>query len=102
MERVFAYRALWFGRGFTSVLEGFDENAGEVAAEADHVIWSAHVEAFRAARLATISLLQNMPEAGWSRSGVASGRLISVRALAFLAAGHVEHHLALVMELYLV
>ena len=32
-ERVFAFRALWFARGFDSALPGFDENAGAVAAQ---------------------------------------------------------------------
>ena len=101
MERVFAYRALWFGRGFTSAVEGFDENAGEAAAHADRVSWAAHVEEFQQVRRATISLFRNMPEEAWSRSGVANGNLISVRSLAFLAAGHVEHHLKIVRERYL-
>lgn len=101
MERVFAYRALWFGRGFTGALGSFDENAGEAAAHADRVSWAAHVEAFQQVRKATISLFRNMPEEAWSRSGVANGNLISVRSLAFLAAGHVEHHLNIVRERYL-
>ncbi len=101
MERVFAYRALWFGRGFTGALESFDENAGEAAAHADRVSWAAHVEEFRQVRRATISLFRNMPDEAWSRSGVANGNLISVRSLAFLAAGHAEHHLALLRERYL-
>ena len=102
MERVFTYRALWFGRGFSGALESFEENSGEAAAESDCVSWAAHVEAFRVGRLATLSLLRAMPAAGWVRSGVAGGRVISVRALAFLAAGHVEHHMALLRDRYLV
>jgi hypothetical protein len=101
MERVFAYRALWFGRGFTSALESFDENAGEAAAHADLVSWAGNVEEFQQVRMATISLFRNMPEEAWPRSGVANGNLISVRSLAFLAAGHVEHHLKIVRERYL-
>ncbi len=101
MERVFTYRALWFGRGFTGALESFDENAGEVAAHADRVSWAAHVEEFQQVRRATMALFRNMPEEAWSRSGIANGNLISVRSLAFLAAGHAEHHLALLEERYL-
>jgi hypothetical protein len=70
-------------------------------AEADRVAWAAHVEEFQQVRLATISLFRNMPEAAWSRTGVASGNAISVRALAFLCAGHAEHHLAILRERYL-
>jgi hypothetical protein len=59
------------------------------------------MEEFRQVRLATISLFRNLPEVAWSRSGVASRNVISVRALAFLCAGHAEHHLAILRERYL-
>ena len=100
-ERAFAYRALWFGRGFTPPLESFDDKVASVGAEADRVSWAAHMEEFRQVRLATISLFRNMPGVAWTRSGVASGNVISVRALAFLCAGHAEHHLAILRERYM-
>jgi hypothetical protein len=100
-ERAFTYRALWFGRGFTGALESFDDKTASAGAEADHVSWSCHMEEFRQVRLATISLFKNMPEAAWTRRGIASGHEISVRALAFLSAGHAEHHLAILRERYL-
>jgi hypothetical protein len=100
-ERAFAFRALWFGRGFTAPLESFDQNVSAAGADADRVSWSCHMEEFQQVRLATISLFRNLPEAAWSRTGVASGNLISVRALAFLCAGHAEHHLSILRERYL-
>lgn len=100
-ERAFCYRALWFGRGFASALESLDDKVASQGAEADRVSWSCHVEEFRQVRLATISLFRNMPEEAWARNGVASGNVISVRALAFLCAGHAEHHLAILRERYL-
>jgi DinB superfamily len=100
-ERAFAYRALWFGRGFTGALEGLSDKVASEGAEADRISWAAHMEEFRQVRLATISLFRNLPEAAWSRSGVVSGNTITVRALAFLCAGHAEHHLALLRERYL-
>jgi DinB superfamily len=100
-ERAFAFRALWFGRGFSGALDSFDDKVASQGAEADRVSWSCHVEEFRQVRLATISLFRNMPAEAWSRSGVASGNSISVRALAFLCAGHSEHHLAIMRERYL-
>ncbi len=100
-ERAFAFRALWFGRGFSGALDSFDDKVASEGAEADRVSWSCHMEEFRQVRLATISLFRNMPEEAWSRSGIASGNLISVRALAFLCAGHAEHHLAIMRERYL-
>ncbi|HEX3572291.1 MAG TPA: DinB family protein [Acidobacteriaceae bacterium] len=101
-ERSFCYRALWFGRGFTTALEGLPENEAAEAAQADRISWVAHVEEFRRVRLATVALFQHMPEEAWSRSGVVSGNPISVRALAFLTAGHAEHHLAIFRDRYLI
>jgi len=100
-ERMFTFRALWFGRGFSAPLESFDDKAAAAAADSDRVSWVAHVEEFRQVRLATISLFRHMPEEAWMRTGVASGWPVSVRALAFLIPGHTDHHLALLRERYL-
>src|SRR5690349_5198204 len=88
-ERVFAYRALWFARGFDTALPSFDQNVAIVAAEADRIPLSAHLEEFRQVRLATISLFRNLPEQAWMRRGIASDNPVTVRALAFIIAGHV-------------
>lgn len=100
-ERAFAFRALWFSRGFTTPLPGYDQNIAAAGAGADGVAWAAHVEEFRAVRQATIALFRNMPAEGWTRSGVASDNLVSVRALAFIIAGHVAHHVKILRERYL-
>jgi hypothetical protein len=72
-----------------------------VGAEADRISWAAHVEEYRQVRMATISLFRHMPEEAWLRTGVASGHVVSVRALAFLTAGHTAHHLQILRERYL-
>lgn len=100
-ERAFAYRALWFSRGFDTPLASYDQNTGVAGAGADKIAWSRHVEEFRRVRLATISLFENMPEEGWMRGGVAGGNFVTVRALSFIAAGHVAHHCRILREKYL-
>ena len=100
-ERAFAFRALWFARGFTTSLPGFDQNIAAAGALADEVGWEAHIEEFRVVRLSTISLFRNLPEEAWSRSGIASDNPFTVRALAFIIAGHVTHHLKVLRERYL-
>lgn len=100
-ERSFTYRALWFGRGLSTPLEGLPENETASAAQADRVGWAEHVEEFRRVRLASISLFRHMPEEAWGRSGLVSGNPITVRALAFLTTGHADHHLAIFRERYL-
>jgi hypothetical protein len=100
-ERAFAFRALWFSRGFTTPLPGYDQDIAAAGAAADRIAWSAHVEEFERVRRSTISLFRNMPAEGWTRSGVASDNHISVRALAFIIAGHLAHHVTILRERYL-
>jgi DinB superfamily len=100
-ERVFAYRALWFARGFDSPLPSFDQEVGAAGAKADAVPWAHHVVEFRAVRLATMSLFLNLPAEAWDRRGIASGNPFTVRALAYIAAGHYAHHAAILQERYL-
>lgn len=100
-ERVFLFRAFWFGRGFDGPLPSFDEKVGAAGIPADDISWARHVEEFRAVRLATLAFYRNLPPEGWTRSGIASDNRVSVRALAFLLAGHVAHHVAILRERYL-
>ena len=100
-ERVFMYRAMWFARGFEDRLPSFDQDVGFKAAGSDAVSWQNHVEEFRAIRAATISFFRNLPEAAWSRSGIASDSPVTVRALAYIVAGHESHHMAILRERYL-
>jgi len=100
-ERSFAFRVLWFARGFDTPLPSYDQNIAARGAQADAVSWSAHVEEFKRVRLATISLFQNLPAGAWVRTGIASDNLFSVRALAFIIAGHVTHHFKILRDKYL-
>jgi uncharacterized damage-inducible protein DinB len=100
-ERAFVFRALWFARGFDTPLPSFDENISSAAAQADRCHWSSHVEEFRVVRLSTLSFFRNLPEDAWMRTGVASGNPFTVRSLAYIAAGHVAHHTAILRERYL-
>ncbi len=100
-ERAFAFRALWFARGFDAPLPSYDQNVAASGARADTVAWADHIEEFRRVRLATISLFRNMPSEAWMRSGIASDNRFTVRALAYIMAGHVTHHIQILRERYL-
>lgn len=100
-ERVFLFRAFWFARGFDSPLPGFDEKISAAAAQADELSWARHVEEFRGARLATLTFFRNLPAEAWMRSGIASDNPFTVRALAYIVAGHAAHHVAILRERYL-
>lgn len=100
-ERAFAFRALWFARGFETPLPGYDQNIAASGAEADRTPWAAHIEEFQQVRLSTLSLFRNMPPEAWLRGGIASGKPFTVRALAFIIAGHTTHHIRVLRDRYL-
>jgi len=100
-ERIFGFRALWFARGFPGDLPGYDQDTGVAAAGADGISWAAQVEEFRSIRLATLAFLRNLPEDAWLRGGVANDNPVTVRALAYILAGHVAHHAEILKQRYL-
>jgi hypothetical protein len=100
-ERLFVFRALWFARGFDTPLPSFDQGVAVAAACADVRSWAGLVEEFRAVRAATLAFFSNLSDEDWAKRGVASGNPFTVRALAYIAAGHVAHHNAILREQYL-
>lgn len=100
-ERTFAFRALWFARGFETPLPSFDQDTAVAGAMADKTSWAAHIEDFRHVRAASISLFRNLPEEAWARTGIASDNRFSVRALAWIIAGHLTHHVVILRQRYL-
>lgn len=100
-ERLFAFRALWFARGFESPLPSFEQDIAVLAARADERPWSSLLDDFQAVRRATLTFFGNLPAQAWSRRGIASGNPFSVRALAYIAAGHTAHHMRFLREQYL-
>jgi hypothetical protein len=99
-ERVFTHRALWFARGFDTPLPSFDQTIAAAHAGADERSWQSHVEEFESIRAATLTLVNGLPDDAWARRGVASGQPVTVRALAYIVAGHVAHHMKIVRERY--
>jgi hypothetical protein len=99
-ERVFVFRALWFARSFGSPLPSFDQEISVKEARAEEFPWSSHVKEFREIRLATLGFFRNLPEEAWMRNGIASDNLFTVRACAYIVAGHVAHHAAILRERY--
>jgi hypothetical protein len=99
-ERVFLVRALWFARGFDTPLPSFDQAVAAAGAEADRFSWASHIEELRQVRAATLAFFRNLPDEAWLRTGVASGNTFTVRALAYILAGHLAHHVAVLRERY--
>jgi hypothetical protein len=100
VERVMAYRALSIARGDTTPLPGFDEDAWAPFSGADARPLDELAEEWGDVRQASLSLFRHLPTDAWSRRGTASGTAVSVRALAWIIAGHERHHLAVLGERY--
>jgi len=101
-ERVFSFRALWFARGLEAPLAGFDQDVVIRQAAAEDRSWDSHRDEFAAIRAATVALFDSMPDAAWDRRGIASDNPVTVRALAYICAGHVAHHIGILRARYLV
>jgi hypothetical protein len=100
VERIFAYRALRIARGDETPLPGFDEERYAPASGADAHPLAALVTEWASVREATLALFRHLPPEAWTRRGTASGHPISVRALAWIIAGHVTHHLGTLEQRY--
>ncbi|HEU4506878.1 MAG TPA: DinB family protein, partial [Pyrinomonadaceae bacterium] len=71
-ERVFAFRALWFARGFQDALPSFEQDGAVEAAHADETPWNKLIDEFKSLRASTISFFESLPNEAWTRTGVAS------------------------------
>lgn len=100
VERIMAYRALRIARGDTTPLPSFDENAYVPAAKFDNRSLPDLVGELRTARAATLALLRTFDAEAWVRRGIASGKPVSVRALAFMIPGHERHHVEVLRTRY--
>jgi hypothetical protein len=100
-ERIMSYRALRIARGDQTPIEGYEQDDyvrnGPFAQRALPDL----IEDYIAVRRATISLFRNLDEPAWSRRGVANKNEITVRALAYIIAGHELHHRRILEEKYL-
>ncbi|MBI1938100.1 MAG: DinB family protein [Ignavibacteriales bacterium] len=100
-ERVFAYRALRFSRGDEKPLLTFDENQYVANSTYDSVPLHLLVEEFSYIRKANIHMFKNLSDEMWMKKGIASNNPVSVRALAYIIAGHTQHHINIIEERYL-
>jgi DinB family protein len=99
-ERVFGYRAFCIGRGDQAAFPGFDQDDYMAAADYDRVPLVQLAVEFAALRAANLAVLRRLPPERWAQTGTASNAKVSVRALAYVMAGHVRHHLGVLRERY--
>ena len=99
-ERVFGYRALCISRGDQASLPGFDQD--DYVATANFDSWTAAelAEDFARLRASNLALFEHLTPAQWSQAGLANEKPVTVRALAFIIAGHTRHHLGVLRDRY--
>jgi len=100
-ERVFAYRALRFARGDQTPLPGFEQDDYVRYGSFDACMLSDLASEFEYVRQGTLSLFRHLDGEAWHRRGTASDAEVSVRALAYIIAGHELHHVRILKAKYL-
>lgn len=99
-ERIFAYRALRIARGDRTPIEGFEQDDYVRNGPFVQLPISEIIDDYIAVRRATLTLLRNLDEPAWTRRGIANKNEVSVRALAYIIAGHELHHRRILEEKY--
>ena len=100
-ERLFSYRALAIGRGDSQPLPGMEQEEYMAGVDFDARTLSDLADEFEAVRSATLHLFRHLSPEAWARRGTASDNEVTVRALAYVIAGHEAHHVRVLRERYL-
>lgn len=100
-ERVFIYRSLCFARGEQASLPGFDENIYAANSKADRRTSEELIAEFETVRKSSEQLFASFDEGQINATGTANNKAISVNAIGFIIAGHVQHHVNITRERYL-
>ncbi len=100
-ERIFAYRALRFARNDMTALSPFEQDEFVANGRHNERSFDSISEEFIHLRKANLILFDTFSEIELNRKGMASERLISVRALIYIIAGHLNHHRSILKERYL-
>ena len=99
-ERVFGYRAFCISRGERAALPSFDENQYVEKARCDAIPLRELADELALVRRSNLVVLRRLEPREWDNVGTASGKTISVRALAWVVAGHPRHHVEILRERY--
>jgi hypothetical protein len=100
-ERIFAYRALRISRNDKTPIEGFEQDDYIRYGPFLHCRFADLIEEYGYVRNANLMLFRSLDEEAWGRRGTASGNEFTVRALAYIIAGHVLHHRNVIQQKYL-
>jgi hypothetical protein len=101
VERVFLYRALRFARKDDTPLAEFNQDKYIAAANFDSRTLISLSDEYRAMREYTILFFSGLDSTMFDNLGIASEQSFSVRAIAYIIAGHELHHIHILNDKYL-
>jgi uncharacterized damage-inducible protein DinB len=99
-ERIFMYRALRISRADRTPIEGFEQDDYVRNGDFGSRTLAEIADEFDAVRTSTLALLRSLNDEAWQRSGIANKNEVTVRALAYITAGHELHHRRILEEKY--
>jgi len=99
-ERIFCYRALAMARGEEDI-KGYDHNVYLENADFDRFSLSSLKKQYHITREYSKSLFESFNREELQRTGTVNNSTFSVRAMAYVTAGHEQHHLHIIAEKYL-
>jgi len=100
-EQIFAYRLLRISRGDTTPMAGFDQDTFIENSDFTHLDAGDLIRMVESQRSHTFSLINSLTTDKYELSGTASDNTVSVRALIFMIAGHMHHHLEIINDRYI-
>ena len=100
-ERLFAFRALCFARLDPAALPSFDQDEWVAVSNAGQRPLADLLDEWVHLRKTNVAMFRSFDEEIGLRRGIASEREFSVRAFAWIIAGHELHHGSILAERYL-
>ncbi|MCA9735714.1 MAG: DinB family protein [Deferribacteres bacterium] len=100
-ERVFAYRALCFARNDSGPFPSMEQDNFVRFGNFANRSLKSIVDEYRFLRQSNIVLFRSFDDEISMRKGIASGTEMTVRAIAYIIAGHERHHVSVIQEKYL-
>ena len=100
-ERILSYRALRISRNDPRPIEGFEQDDYVRYGPFENCALSDLIGEFAAVRATTMALFRGLEPEAWTRAGTANEAHITVRALAYIIAGHELHHRRVLQQRYL-
>ncbi|MFC4872697.1 DinB family protein [Negadavirga shengliensis] len=99
-EKVFHFRGVCIARDEKTFLPGFDQDKFVDSAGFNGMEKDLLIQSFELNRLSWACFMDSLREDDWQKTGLVDAHPMSLRAIAYILAGHMEHHIRLFQERY--